>query len=93
MKFETKYKFCLWKSYLDKGMALTNYVKYLIAFFALASQEISFTILLAAIYLLLSFFLGWLWFKTDFIKAEIEVGNKYNLFVKEVRNKFVKRKI
>ena len=85
MKFKIKYKFCLWKSYLDKGMSLTNYFKYLIAFFALASNNILLTLWIGISYGFLSLAVGYLWFRYDFIKAEKEVENQYNLFVKEVR--------
>ncbi len=85
MKFELKYKICLWKSYLDKGLGLTNYIKYLVAFIALASSDLQLTIAMGIIYGLISFLLGWWWFTSDFMKAEIEVGNRYNIFVKEMR--------
>lgn len=92
MKFSTKYKLCLWKSYLEKGMGILNYVKYLIAFFALASDNIALTLIISAIFAIVSFFLGWWWFRSEFMKAETEVGNNYNLFVKQMR-KSIKRKI
>lgn len=90
MKFKTKYKLCLWKGYLDKGLGLTNYFKYVIAFFALASQAIELTIIITAVYGVTSFFLGWLWYKTDFVKAEQEVSNNFNIFVEQMRGKYGK---
>jgi hypothetical protein len=96
MKFKTKYSLCLLKSYFDKGFALTNYFKYIIAFIGLASKDIKNTLLIAFVYAIFCFILGYFWFKSDFILAEIEVGNKYNLFVKEMRKKFsysVQRKV
>jgi len=87
MKFKTKYKLCLWKSYFDKGLGLTNYVKYLIAFFSLASRDIEAILFLGAIYGVFCFLLGWWWYSSDFIEAEIEVSNKFNKFVKEMRRK------
>jgi len=70
---------------MEKGLALTNYLKYLVAFFALSSQNVIMTMIVAAIFGIGSFFLGWIWFKSDFIKAEIEVQNNFNLFVKQMR--------
>jgi hypothetical protein len=90
MKFKTKYKICLWKGYFDKGLSLTSYVKYLIGFFALASLNIKLTLIIGFIYAICCFFLGWIWFRSGFIKAEIEVSNNFNLFVKEMRKKIVK---
>jgi len=87
MNFKTKYQICLLKSYFDKGLGLTNYVKYFIAFFAMASLDVKLTLYLGIIYAILCFFLGWWWFNSNFIEAENEIGNKYNLFVKEMREK------
>lgn len=93
MKFKTKYKLALYKGYLDKGMSLTNYFKYIIAFYALASQEIYITLIIGVVYGLTSFAVGYYWFKGDFMKAENEVQNQFNLFVKEMRRKLRNKKI
>lgn len=92
MKFQIKYKICLWKSYLEKGLSLTNYLKYLVAFYALASKDIYSTFIIAAVFGISSFFLGWWWFKSEFMKAEFEVQNNYNLFVGEMRSHYKKKK-
>ena len=80
------YKFCLIKAYFDKGLGLTNYVKYLIAMFGLATQDLNQTLIIAFIYFIFCFILGFIWFKFKFVEAEIEVGNRFNLFVKEMRS-------
>ena len=87
MKFSTKYRLCLWKGYFEKGYQLLNYAKYLIALFALSSLNVVVTMVLAAFFTVLCFFLGWFWFRYDWIKAEIEVGNNFNLFVKQMRKR------
>lgn len=92
MKFDTKYKLALWKTYFDKGMAITNYAKYMIAFYGLASQAIEITLLFGGIYFISCVILGWIWYSKDMAIAETEVGNNYNLFVKELRHKFIKKK-
>lgn len=79
------YKFCLLKAYFDKGYGLTSYIKYMIAFFGLASQDVNLVLFIAVIYAFICFFIGWLWFKYRFIDAETEVGNQFNPFVKEMR--------
>ncbi len=81
------YKFCLHKAYFDTGMGLTNYVKYLIAFFGLASADVKLTLIIAVAYGILSYFLGRWWFQSKMRLAEAEVGNQFNLFVKEMRKK------
>ena len=85
MRFQVKYKLCLWKAYFDKGMGLTNYIKYLIAFVGIASLNVQLILILGIIYGISCFFLGWWWFKWKWITAEFEVQNKVNLFVKEMR--------
>ena len=92
MKFALKYKICLWKSYLEKGLSITNYAKYLVAFYALASKDILSTFIIASAFGITSFFLGWWWFRSEFMKAEFEVSNNYNLFVKQMRKHLKTRK-
>lgn len=90
MNFKTKYRINIYKRYFDTGLGLTNYFKYVIAFFGLASKNLKWTMIVAIVYGIFCFFLGWWWLKSDFYKAEIEVSNNYNLFVEEMRKKFVK---
>lgn len=81
------YNFCLFKAYFEKGYSLTNYVKYLIALFGLSSLNVKLTMILGVIYAISCLIIGYLWYKLGFIEAEIEVNNRFNLFVKEVRSK------
>jgi len=85
MNFESKLKFCLLKRYFDTGLALTNYVKYLILFFGVTTTDFSNTFLIAFLYGIFCFWLGWFWLNSDFMKADTEISNRYNLFVHEVR--------
>lgn len=89
ISFEKKIKFCLWKRYFDTGMGLTNYVKYFILFFGVASTDVFTTLLIAFLYAIGSFFLGWYWLNSDFYKADTELSNQYNIFVEQMRKKFV----
>ncbi len=81
------YKFCLLKSYFDRGYQLTSYAKFLIALVGIATLNVKLTLILGVIYGILCFFLGWGWYKFGFVTAEAEVGNRFNLFVKEMRKK------
>ena len=83
------FKFCLWKAYFEKGYALTSYVKYVIALFGLASQDLKITLIAGVIYGFVCFFLGWIWFHYHIVDAEIEVQNQFNLFVKQMRKRKV----
>ena len=87
MKFRTKYLINLHRAYFEKGLQLTNYVKYFIAFFGLASRDVSTTLIIGLIYAIMCYFIGFLWLKYGFFEAEQEVSNKNNLFVKELRNR------
>jgi len=78
------YKTMLLKAYFDKGYSVTSYIKYLIAYYGLVNRD-SNLMLIAAIYGVACFFIGWLWYKYKIVDAEIEVGNRVNPFVKEMR--------
>lgn len=82
------YKFCLLKAYFEKGYALTTYFKWMIAFFGVASNNILWTMIMGIVYIPICFIIGYGWYKLDFIKAEIEVHNQFDLFVKEMRRRY-----
>jgi len=86
------YKIALLKSYFDCGYAITSYLKYIIAFFGLASRDVYTTLIIAVVYGVSCFILGWAAYKYGFVKAQIEVSNNYNEFVKEMRNNLVTTK-
>lgn len=92
MSFMKWYKFCLIKAYFDKGWAQTTYIKYGIALFGISSLNVKSTLIIGFLYGIFCFIFGWLWFYLGIIQAEIEVGNKFNLFVSEVRKKLIKPK-
>ena len=87
MKFKTKYKITLIKSYFDTGYGITSYFKYGIALFGLTTLDAVTTLLIFFFYGLSCFFIGWLYFKYGWVVAQNEVNNKYNLFVKEMRKR------
>lgn len=76
------------KAYFEKGYGLTAYTKWIIAFYGLAANDLGFTLILALFYIPFCYIVGRIWYKKGFITAEIEVGNRMNLFVKEMRKKF-----
>jgi len=85
--FDLKYKFCLLKAWFDKGYGLTSALKWLLAILGLNTGSTKQILILAFIYAILCFLAGFLWYKFNFIRAEAEVGNRYNYFVQEMRNK------
>ena len=78
----------MWKAYFDKGLGLTNYLKYVIAFFGLASNDVKSTMLVALFYAIFCFILGWAWYRFKLIETEIEIHNNFDMFVREMRGNF-----
>lgn len=78
-------KYLIAKAYFDKGLGLTNYVKYLIAFFGVASLNVKSTMIIGSVYLILCYILGRLWYKFKLVETENEISNRFNPFVREVR--------
>lgn len=76
------------KAYFDKGYSLTNFVKYVIALFGLSSLDVKTTMILALIYAPSCFVIGLLWYRFGFREEEVEVGNQFNKFVKEMRETY-----
>ena len=81
------YKILLLKAYFDKCRGVTDYLKYLIGFFAISSLNVRATLIIALFYGVLCFIVGWLWFKYKLVDTETEIGNRFNPFVKEMRRK------
>lgn len=86
------YKFCLYKAYFEKGYGITTYLKYLIILVGLAegfaTQSLSKTFILAFVYGIACFFIGWGWYHYGLALTEQEVGNNFNLFVREMRKRY-----
>lgn len=91
MKAKTKFKLFLHKSYLDKGLGMTSYVKYLIAFVGIFDLiDANWAIFGAIAYVLFCYLFGWYLYNHGWVDMEQEVSNKYNLFVREMRRKKLK---
>ena len=87
------YKLCLHKGYFERGLALTNFFKYIFGLVGVTnytiSNNVNFTMILLGAYFIGCYVLGWLWFNKGFFIAEQEVSNQFNLFVKEMRKERV----
>jgi len=79
------FKPLLAKAYFDKGMSLTNLLKYAVALFAIKIPSSKYAILAGVLYVIFCYILGRLWFKLKLIETEIEIGNIFNPFVREMR--------
>ena len=83
-------KLILYKRYFEKGYGLTHYLFKLIAVFGLTSQDIAATGYMVAVYTILCFFGGWSWHHYGLMEKEIELNNKFDPFVKEMRRERLK---
>lgn len=83
---ETKrYRLLLFIRYLETGLSKTSYLKYVLGYVALASSDVLIAGLMGLGFGLFSFSLGYWWYRSDTIKIEVELGNQFNVFVKEMR--------
>ena len=90
-----KYKLCLLKAYFDNGYSLTSYPKWALAIAGIGSaiQGKSLWLLIggALAYGIFCFFAGYVFLKWGFYEATQEVDNQFNAFVKEMRDKVIKK--
>lgn len=78
----------LWhKKRFDTGIGLTNYLKYFIAFFALASKDLYYTVYISIAYAFICYAMGYYWIKYKWADAENEVNNLLNPFTRHVIKK------
>ncbi len=80
------YKFCLWKAYFEKGYGLSHYFFKLVAVLGITAGNVKALGIFGVLYAIFCFFLGWGWYHYGVIYQEIEVGNRFNIFVTEMRN-------
>lgn len=89
MKSDKWYKLALLWSYFNQGYSIASFPKWVAAVFGVGEvvNKNYFTVLIGAfIFGIFCIFVGWICFKSGFIEAMNEVGNRHNLFMKEVRN-------
>jgi len=84
MKF---YKVALHKSYFDTGFNVLNYLKYPLVLLGFAIPNAKNILIIAFIYAVCCYFLGWWWLNFGMKDAENEVNNNFNPFMREIRKK------
>lgn len=77
--------FMLHKRYFDTGYSMTGYIKYIVALFGLSSLNVGKTLIMGFAYAFLCWIVGWAWYKYRFAELDTEIGNRINLFVREMR--------
>lgn len=81
-------KIALHKRYFDVGFGVLNYLKYPLVLLGIAIPDSKSIIFMALGYAVFCYLLGWWWLNFGMCDAETEISNRYNPFVKEMRNKF-----
>lgn len=91
MKFETKVFLSRQKYYFDLGLGTTSLLKYLLAIIGIneAIQGISTQTLIfyGFLYALSCYIIGYIMTYYDWVTASLEVTNRLNRFVEEMREK------
>jgi hypothetical protein len=82
-----KYRFFLWKAYLDKGMGFLSPTKYILASYGLFAQSTINLLVVGFLWLLTCLIVGRCFYIYEWIKIENEIQNQYNPFQVEVRDK------
>ena len=83
----------LQKRYFDLGYGITSYFKLLIALFGISSLNVRATMIIAVAYGIFCYTFGWAFVKYGWYSVDIEISNKFNFFVQEMRAKFNKANI
>ena len=90
MKFKTKIKLLKQKRYFDLGYGYTSYIKLPITIFGIGDAiegKILSVVIMVLFYGIFCYVFGWAFIKYGWFTADLEITNKFNLFVKEMRKK------
>ena len=90
-----KKRLLLHKRYFDLGYGITSYIKVIVAVIGIgeaATGNKILPIIMLLAYGLLCYLTGWAFVKYGWYMADLEITNKNNLFVKEMRKTY-KRKV
>lgn len=82
-----KFKLLLYKRYFEQGYSITGYIKYVIALFGLSSLNVGVTMAFGVLYAVACFAIGYWWYRYGLIDVDTEIGNRFNYFVREMRDK------
>ena len=86
MRFETKFRLLLHKTYFQKGYGELGMIKYPIVGTFLLDYWTG--LIVSLMYTVFCYWFGRFFFKYGWIEAEHEVGNRFNRFVKEMRQNY-----
>lgn len=84
-----KFKLLLHKKYFDTGFSQLHYLRYVIMLFGLdmIMQGAREWVVLGAVgYGIICYLVGYAWYRWEWVLANAEVGNHFNLLSRELRN-------
>lgn len=73
------------KGYFDKGYSLTSYLKYVYLAVGFTTTDTRLILVIGLCFIPFCYLLGLWAYKSGWVEAEVELGNKHNKFVKEIR--------
>jgi len=91
-----KEKILLQKRYFDIGYGTTSYLKIVVGVFGVGkiiTGDLIFTGIMIVGYALFCYLFGLLFVKFGWYTADIEITNRFNLFVKEMRKTYKNQKV
>lgn len=81
-----RHRVLLVRKWFNHGNGIFDIGKWFIAFFGLASSNLKLTLIFGIAYVFLCLIFGWAYMKW-FMHIDMEIDNKINPFIKEVRRK------
>ena len=94
MKF---YNIAFLEACFNKGYGVTAPVKYLVALIgisnAIVTENMSTTIIAGFSYVIFCFIFGFILYKIKYVNAQIEVSNRFDPFVGEMRNSSIFKRV
>lgn len=84
------YKIAFVEACFNKGYAATAPLKYLVALIgisnAIVSEKLLITLILGIGYVIFCLILGYILFRIKYVNAQLEVSNRFNPYINEMRN-------
>lgn len=80
-----KWGFMIHKRFFDTGYGMTGYIKTFAGLLSFTTFDVSIIFVTGLLYAVLCYEWGVIWHNYDFVTLDTEISNRFNLFVKEMR--------
>lgn len=87
--FELKVRMLKQKTYFDTGFGILHYFRYIMIVWGLnevQKMNAKLAIYGVLIYGVICYLVGWAWYRYEWVLANAEVSNRFNLLARELRN-------